>query len=72
MIGSRDPNRLMHSSEEDKASNFSLGFKSLPVCIEHYNICIPIKGKYGAYALQDTRTINHVDHFLSYSLDISD
>lgn len=29
------------------AFNFSLVFKSLPICIGHHNICVPMKGKYG-------------------------
>ena len=35
------------SHGEGTAFNFSLGFKSLPICIGHNNICILIKGKYG-------------------------
>lgn len=50
--GPRDSNGLIHSSEEGIAFHFSLGFKSFPICIGHYNIYIPIKSK---YVLQDSR-----------------
>lgn len=38
-------NRLIYPSEEGTAFNFYIGFESLHICVGHYNICIPIKGK---------------------------
>lgn len=39
-------NKLIHSSEDRIAFNFSMGFKLLPICIGRHNICITIKSKY--------------------------
>lgn len=51
MLGYWEHNELIHSSEECKTLTFSLGIKSLPVCIGCHIICIPVNSKYGAYVL---------------------
>lgn len=63
-----DHNKLTHSSGEGAMFNFSFRSKSLPICIGHNKICVPIRRQIWAYVLLDTRTINHMGLFSSYFL----
>ena len=43
LTGSWDSIRVIYSFEEEIEFNCPLGFESLPICIGHNNICIPMK-----------------------------